>query len=94
MADRGHLAEAARLCQSYLRDHGSSAEGLHLLGVIRDAAGKHDEAASYYRKALYLEPNHHDALAHLALLLKRQGDSAGARLLDQRVRRLEQRRSG
>jgi chemotaxis protein methyltransferase WspC len=94
LADRGHVADAARLCEDYLRDHGSSAEGLHLFGVIRDATGKHQEAAAYYRKALYLDPNHHDALAHLALLLERQGDYAGARLLNERVRRLEQRQSG
>ena len=94
LADRGHVADAARLCEDYLRDHGSSAEGLHLFGVIRDATGKHDEAAAYYRKTLYLDPNHHDALAHLALLLERQGDNAGARLLNERVRRLEQRQGG
>ena len=93
LADRGHLAEAARLCESYLRDHGSSAEGQHLLGVIREATGNHQEAATYYRKALYLNPNHREALAHLALLLERQGDSAGARLLHDRARRLEQRQS-
>ena len=94
LADRGHIADAARLCEDYLHDHGSSAEGLHLFGVIRDATGKHDEAAAYYRKTLYLDPNHHDALAHLALLLERQGDNAGAKLLNERVRRLEQRQAG
>ena len=37
------------------------------------------EAAEAYRKALYLDPNHHEALVHLALLLAKQGDRAGAR---------------
>ena len=61
--------------------------------MIREATGNHPEAAAYYRRALYLNPNHREALAHLALLLERQGDSSGARLLHDRARRLEQRQS-
>jgi chemotaxis protein methyltransferase WspC len=93
MADRGHLAEAARHCEKLLRDRGSSPEVLHLLGLIRDAAGNTDEAAAYYRKALYLDPNNQETLAHLSLLLERQGDKAGAGILNDRARRLNRRSS-
>ena len=48
------------------------------------------EAVSYYRKALYLEPNHGEAQIHLALLMEKQGDTAGAQVLRNRARRLAQ----
>ena len=41
----------------------------------------------YYRKTLYLEPTHAEALAHLAALLAARGDLAGARRLQQRAGR-------
>ena len=58
------------------------------MGLVRDATGNHSEAATYYRKALYLEPNHYDAQIHLALLLEKQGDLPGAQVLRNRSRRL------
>jgi chemotaxis protein methyltransferase WspC len=36
---------------------------------------------------LYLEPQHPEALMHLAALLQAQGDSAGARRLQERAAR-------
>jgi len=41
-----------------------------------------------YRKALYLEPRHADALVHLALLMEQQGQRAEAQLLLNRASRL------
>ncbi|RUY92933.1 methyltransferase, partial [Mesorhizobium sp. M7A.F.Ca.CA.001.12.2.1] len=46
-----------------------------------------------YRKALYLAPNHREALIHLALLLRKQGDHNGAEALAGRLGRV-QKRSG
>lgn len=90
MADQGRLAEAAAACTAYLGWHGPSADALYLLGVISDAAGDPARAVDCYRKVLYLDPIHHEALAHLALLLERQGDRAGAERLQQRTLRLQQ----
>lgn len=88
LADQGHLAEAARLCDAQLREQAPSAAAFHLMGLIRNAAGNLAEAAQCFRKALYLDPNHHEALAHLAFLLDKQGDAAGAQALRNRVQRL------
>ena len=49
---------------------------------------------AYYRKALYLDPNHYDTQIHLALLMEKQGDPAGAQVLRNRARRLEQQEQG
>lgn len=90
LADQGHLAEAAAHCEAHLRQHGPSAEVFHLLGLVRDASGNAEDAAEQYRKALYLEPDHHEALIHLALLLRKRGDEAGAQRLQRRASRLRQ----
>jgi chemotaxis protein methyltransferase WspC len=89
LANQGRLAEAAKHCEAHLREHGPSAEVLYLLGLVRDASGSQARAAEAYRKALYLDPNHHEALIHLALLVAERGDGAGAQVLQQRARRLQ-----
>ena len=61
------------------------------MGLVRDATGNHPEATSYYRKALYLDPDHHEALIHLAFLMEKQGSLVGAQALRERARRVEQR---
>jgi len=88
LADQGHFAEASRCCEEYLRRNGPSAEAFHVLGLIRDALGNAGDAAAYYRKALYLDPGHQDALAHLALLLEKQGQKSEALALWNRAKRL------
>ena len=89
-ADAGKLAEATRLCQAHLTEHGPSAQVYYLLGLVQDASNQRDEARNFYRKALYLQPNHYEALAHLALLTQSMGDSAGARVLQDRAERANQ----
>ena len=74
-----------------MQERGESAAAYALLGLVRDAMGSHHQAALCYRKALYLEPGHSEALMHLALLLEKQGDAAGARRLRERARRVEER---
>ncbi|MBS9477608.1 methyltransferase [Ancylobacter sp. VKM B-3255] len=92
-ADAGRLDEAKQAAGRHVETFGPSAPVFYLLGLAHDA-GDSPEAAGYYRKALYLAPNHREALAHLALLLRRRGDAAGARILSERLTRLEQRGDG
>jgi chemotaxis protein methyltransferase WspC len=67
--------------------HGTDAEAFYLLGLIADARGRTADASDYYRKTLYLEPAHYEALTHLAALLDMSGDSAGAQQLMRRAQR-------
>lgn len=94
VADAGRLEEAARGCEEHIRESGPSAPALLLLALISDALGDSLGASNYYRKALYLEPDNVEALGHLALLLRKHGDQAGARLLDERMHRHAERRAG
>ncbi|MBK5525493.1 chemotaxis protein CheR [Pseudomonas sp. TH06] len=87
LANEGKSAEARAACEQYLRSHEPVAQVFYWLGLLSDVAGLALEAQGYYRKALYLEPQHPEALMHLAALLQAQGDSAGARRLQERAAR-------
>jgi chemotaxis protein methyltransferase WspC len=91
LADKGQLGKAVEICEVFLREQGPSARAFHLLGLIRDGAGDQHQASEYYRKALYLEPDHYDVLIHLALLKDKSGDSVGAKTLKNRARRVLER---
>jgi len=91
LADAGKLDAAAALCESHLRSRGPSAQVFYLLGLVRDAAGD-PVAIDYYRKALYLEPNHYESLLQLALMLEKSGAAEEARTLKRRAQRLQQKR--
>ncbi|WP_458373335.1 CheR family methyltransferase [Pseudomonas laurylsulfatiphila] len=87
LANEGKSAEAKAACDSYLRSHEPVAQVFYWLGLLSDVAGNVLEAQGFYRKALYLEPQHPEALMHLAALLQAQGDAAGARRLQERAAR-------
>lgn len=90
LADRGNLEEAATLCKTYLEQNYTSIEAYLLLGEVYQGVGKEEEAEQCFRKVIYLDPNHYDALMHLALLKEHQGDMGSATLLRQRIQRLQQ----
>ena len=92
LADQGRLVEAAKCCEEHLRTHGPSPEAFHLMSLIRAAAGNLAESAEYCRKTLYLDPNHTQSLVDLALLLEKQGDKAGAKVMGDRALRAAHRR--
>jgi chemotaxis protein methyltransferase WspC len=91
LADQGRLEEAAEICEVSLREQGPSARAFHLLGLIRDCVGDQYQANEFYRKALYLEPDHYDSLIHLALLADKNGDNAAAKALKNRAHRVLER---
>ena len=89
LADAGKLAEAAAICQAHLDHQGPSAQAFYLLGLVRDSDGD-PQAVDYYRKALYLEPEHYETLLQMSLLLEKNGDPAGARMFKRRAERVQQ----
>lgn len=92
LADQGRVQEAMARCRAHLAEHGASAEALYLLGLLQDAGGDTRQAQAAYRKALYLDPTHREALLHLAALVESEGDAEGARRLQARAARQEARR--
>lgn len=87
LADAGQFDKAERVAQEFTIVNGPHAEAFYLLGLIADAQSHSADASDYYRKTLYLEPGHYEALTHLAALLEVTGDSAGAQQLMRRAQR-------
>lgn len=88
LADEGKLQEAALACAGHLQTNQTDADAHCLRGVILEAAGRVEEAEASYRKALYLDREHHEAIWHLVLLLEGKGRQAQADVLRQRAARL------
>ena len=88
LANAGASEQARAECQRYLGQFAPSAQVYYWLGLLSDTEGDAQQALTHYRKALYLEPQHSEALVHLAALLAAQGDLAGARRLQERAARV------
>jgi len=86
-ANAGDSVQARASCQRYLQQFAPKAQVYYWLGLLSDTEGDARQALTHYRKALYLEPQHPEALLHLAMLLAAQGDEAGARRLQERAAR-------
>jgi chemotaxis protein methyltransferase WspC len=87
LANEGKSADAQAACERYLQHHEPVAPVFYWLGLLSEVAGKAADAQGFYRKALYLQPQHPETLAQLAALLASQGDAAGALRLQQRAAR-------
>lgn len=92
LADRGLLREAGDKCHAHLARTPEAAEAYYLLGLINELAGKMDLADDYWRRCIYLQPDHYEALCHLALLAERNGNQTAATTLKSRAARIYQRR--
>jgi chemotaxis protein methyltransferase WspC len=86
-ADAGQLTEAATLCERHIQGQDTCAEGYYLMGLVKDAANDPD-AITYYRKAIYLDPNHYEALIHAALWLEKNGDVTRSDAFKRRAERV------
>ena len=87
LANEGRSAEAKAAGEQYLKRFEPVAPVFYWLGLLSEVAGEASAAQGFYRKALYLQPQHPETLAQLAALLAAQGDSAGARRLQERAAR-------
>jgi chemotaxis protein methyltransferase WspC len=87
LADRGSVSEATRACEAYLKRDAESAEAHCLLGLLRQSSGDLAAARVSLERAVYLDPDSHEALVHLALLHDQLGDHTLAAQLKRRAER-------
>ena len=85
LANAGHCEQARSLCERHLQTAGPSAQAFYWLGLLSDVEQRSEQACGYYRKAIYLDPQHREALTHLAAHLETQGDQSGAQRLYRRA---------
>jgi chemotaxis protein methyltransferase WspC len=93
LADQGDVQGAAQLCHALLKTAPDSAQAYFILGMISECENKPGVADDYWRRCVYLQPDHYDALCHLALLAERRGDAAQAGVFKQRAARVYERRA-
>lgn len=89
LADRGEIEAAIEQCKIHLTQDSTNADAYTLLGTLYQAKSEVTQAVNYFRKALYLNPNDSQALSQLALLKESLGDTGGAQILQQRLRKLQ-----
>ena len=91
LADLGRAEEARRQAQRYLERVPDSADAHFLLGVLGAQLHDVEAAATSLRRALYLDPDHYEALCHFALLAEEHGEHANASQLRRRAARVQAR---
>jgi chemotaxis protein methyltransferase WspC len=89
-ADHGEHAAASDACQVALALDPACADAYFILGLV---ASSEAAAMAHWRRCIYLEPQHYEALCHLALAAEHEGDTAQAQTLRQRAARVHQRRA-
>jgi chemotaxis protein methyltransferase WspC len=87
LADRGQLGEAASACRQVLARRPAEAQAWFILGLVGQCEGDYDAAERNWRRCLYLDPSHYDALCALALLADQSGDARRAAVYRQRAAR-------
>lgn len=90
-ADTGQLEEALASCRAYLARTGPTPSVYTLMGVVHQARQESDEAERSFQKALYLQPDHAEAILHLLLLSEQRGNRSQADRLRRRLERLSPR---
>lgn len=93
LADQGNLHAAVDKYRAYLGIVPDSADAYFMLGLISEHDRDIEQAEAALRRAVYLDPNHYDALCHLALLTEIHGNAADAIALRERAARVFRRRS-
>jgi chemotaxis protein methyltransferase WspC len=85
--DAGRFAEAQQQCVQWLARRPDSPDVHFLVGLIASTEGRRAEAERAWRRAIYLDPEHVEALTHLAVERDRRGDAHEAALLRRRAER-------
>jgi chemotaxis protein methyltransferase WspC len=91
-ADQGEFRSAAAACHAMLAADPDSAEAYFILGMVSECEKKPGAALDYWRRCVYLQPDHYEALCHLALLAEQTGDAPQAATFRQRAARIYRRR--
>ncbi|ELX13396.1 chemotaxis protein methyltransferase CheR [Janthinobacterium sp. HH01] len=91
LADLGQLKEAENKSRDHLAQSPDSAEAYFILGLVNELTNKHKLAEDYWKRCIYLQPDHYEALCHLALLAETNNDPAGASALKARAARIYKR---
>jgi chemotaxis protein methyltransferase WspC len=88
MADQGQLSEALELCGAFLDENPVHGDAHFLMGLIHEALHDVEMAEAFFNRAIYLNPEHAEALKHMAFIELQRGNNDGAQRLRQRAQRI------
>lgn len=91
LADLGDIKAAEKTCRDHLAQHPESAEAYFILGLLNELTNKPKMAEDYWKRCIYLQPDHYEALCHLALLAEANNDASSAAALKARAARIYKR---
>ncbi|MBV6325318.1 CheR family methyltransferase [Duganella violaceipulchra] len=94
LADLGQLKEAENTSRDHLAQSPDSAEAYFILGLVNELTNKRQLAEDYWKRCIYLQPDHYEALCHLALLAETNNDHGAATALKARAARVYKRQQG
>lgn len=94
LADLGQLKEAENKSRDHLAQAPDSAEAYFILGLVNELTNKPRLAEDYWKRCVYLQPDHYEALCHLALLAETNHDPGAAAALKARAARVYKRQQG
>jgi chemotaxis protein methyltransferase WspC len=92
LANEGRYEKAIELCTVYLENHPQSAHGHYLLGMIKSMEGEQKSAESLLKKAIYLDPNHEQALELSCSIAQQKGDLEAVQSFKRRIERVKNRK--
>ncbi|HPO63113.1 MAG TPA: CheR family methyltransferase, partial [Candidatus Kapabacteria bacterium] len=84
-ANQSKFEEAMEICSEMINKNSINDEVYFLVGLIYEAQNKLDLSEQNYNKALYLNPNHYEAVVHLSLIYEKQGNIKQASLFKERA---------
>jgi len=87
LADKGSLSSALELCRDFLSEHPVHIQAHFLMGLIYEALDKEEKAEEFFNKAIYLDPEHAEAMNHLSFIVEHRGDKDRATHLRRRAQR-------
>ena len=87
----GKYDQALKLCEEYLQSVPESADCYFLMGAIYRSSGDDKKSQSMLKKAIYLDPNHEQAIALLLHLAEERGDDAAITSFNRRLQRVRNR---
>ena len=93
LADQGRMKEADAACRAIIAQAPDTADAYFILGLLNEAASEPEQAQAQLKRCIYLQPDHYEALCHLALLAEQQGDRSTAATLKARAARVYQRQT-
>ena len=94
LADIDDYDAAAQACRAVLATAPDSADAWFILGMVSECRKQSFEAGQHWRRCIYLQPDHYEALCHLALLAGQEGDAQQAAAFKRRAARIYERLQG